>query len=331
MTGKLLRLGAFLATTAVITIAIAVKIQGVSWNRNGYLVSATFDDVTQLFKGDPVKLAGVTVGSVKSIHLVHGRAIVRFSVDRSVRIPAEGSSVAVRWRDLIARRELYVDPGPNAGLTAPYLPTNGHGTIGLANSAVDVGAFLNALGPLALGIDPNQVNTIFTAISQAVTGNRASIDTLIRDLDNVIKVFASRGQVIGQMVNDYQTLTGVLAQRDGQIRTMLDNVGLLSLSFTDNTKLFLSLVDNLSSAVPNLDTLLARNEQPLSSIIDSAATVFGAIDSRLPQLNQALAGAPAAFKAVYATVAHGNYVQFDLTCFQPNHMPCTEPGGYSVP
>lgn len=331
MTGKLLRLGGFLAVTAIITVAIAVKIEGVGWNRHGYTVSATFDDVTQLFKGDPVKLAGVTVGSVKSIHLAHGQAVVRFSIDDSVRLPANGSSVTVRWRDLIARRELYVDPGPNAGLTTSYLPTNGRATLRLTNSAVDVGSFLNALGPLALGIDPGQVNTIFTAISQAVSGNRASIDTLIGDLDNVVKVFASRGQVIGQMVNDYQTLTGVLAQRDGQIRTMLDNVGLLSQSFTDNTKLFLSLVDNLSSAVPNLDQLLARNEQPLASIIDSAASVFGAIDSRLPQLNQALAGAPAAFKAVYSTVAHGNYVQFDLSCFQGNPMPCTQLGGYAVP
>jgi phospholipid/cholesterol/gamma-HCH transport system substrate-binding protein len=331
MTGKLLRLGAFFAVTAIITIAIAIKIEGVTWNRPGYVVSATFDDVTQLFKGDPVKLAGVTVGRVRSIHLVHGRAVVRFSIENSVRIPVVGSSVAVRWRDLIARRELYVDPGPNAGSTTQYLPTDGRATLRLATSAVDVGAFLNALGPLALGIDPNQVNTIFTAISQAVTGNRGAIDTLIGDLNNVVKVFADRGQVIGKMVGDYQTLTGVLAQRDGQIRTMLDNIGLLSSSFTDNTKLFETLVDNLSSAVPNLDRLLARNEQPLSSILDSAAKVFGAINSRLPQLNQALAGAPAAFKAVYATVARGNYVQFDLTCFQSNPMPCTAFGGYSVP
>lgn len=331
MTGKLIRLGGFFLVTAIITIAIAVKIQGVGWSRHGYTVSATFDDVTQLFKGDPVKLAGVTVGSVRSIHLRHGHAVVRFSIDDSVRVPADGSSVAVRWRDLIARRELYVDPGPNAGATSHYLPTNGHATMALATSAVDVGAFLNALGPLALGIDPNQVNTIFTAISQAISGNRGAIDTLIRDLNNVIKVFAARGQVIGQMVNDYQTLSGVLAQRDGEIRTMLDNIGLLSQSFTDNTRLFVALVDNLSSAVPNLDKLLARNEQPLSNIIDSASKVLGALSSRLPQLNSALAGVPSAFKAVYATVAHGNYVQFDLSCFQGNPMPCTAFGGYSVP
>jgi phospholipid/cholesterol/gamma-HCH transport system substrate-binding protein len=330
MIKKVAALIAFLLVAYGLTVVIGAKIQGFSF-QGGYQVSATFNDVTQLFHGDPVNLAGVRVGQVKSIHLVHGKAQVRFSVARSVRLPRDGTVVSVRWRNLIAQRELDLDPGPNAGHTADFLPTNGHAVIDRTNSAVDVSALLSALGPLGQDIDPHQLNTIFTTLAQAVDGNGSSIDNLVRNLNGVVAMFASRSQTIGHMVTDYQTLSGVLGQRDKQIQSMLDNITQLSQSFTDNTKLFLSLLDKAGSIAPNLDKLLSGNEAQLRGILDNTATVLGTVNAKLPQLEQAIQGIPPALQSVFSTVAKGNYVQFDLTCIQLQAMPCTLLGGYSVP
>jgi phospholipid/cholesterol/gamma-HCH transport system substrate-binding protein len=330
MAKKLAGLAAFLLVSYGLSVVIGAKIQGFSF-QGGYQLSATFDDVTQLFHGDPVYLAGVKVGQVKSIHLVHGKAQVRFSVARSVRLARAGTVVSVRWRNLIAQRELDVSPGPNADRATDFLPTNGTGVVDQANSAVDVSALLSALGPLGQDIDPHQLNTIFTALAQAVDGNGTSIDNLVRNLNGVVAMFAQRAQTIGQMVADYHTLSGVLSQRDQQIQTMLDNVTQLSRSFTDNTKLFLSVLDKAGSLAPNLDKLLASNESQLRGILDSTASVLGTVKTKLPQLEQAMKGIPPALQAVFSTTAQGNFVQFDLTCFQFQRMPCNVLGGYSVP
>ena len=68
MIKKVAGLAAFLLVAYGLTVIIGAKILGFSF-QGGYQLSATFDDVTQLFHGDPVYLAGVKVGQVKSIHL----------------------------------------------------------------------------------------------------------------------------------------------------------------------------------------------------------------------------------------------------------------------
>ena len=67
-----------------------------------------------LHGGDAVKLAGVPVGEVTGIDVVKGQAVVRFEVDSDVDLPTD-STVAVRWRNLIGQRYLWLDPGDAAG------------------------------------------------------------------------------------------------------------------------------------------------------------------------------------------------------------------------
>jgi virulence factor Mce-like protein len=330
VTGKVIRFGSFLVATLVLTVYIGATIQNVSF-RSRYQLSASFTDVTGLFRGDPVKLAGVPVGQVSSIHLDNGRARVRFSVDRTVKLPRDGTSLSVRWRNLIGQRDLALDPGPNAGTATAFLPTDGHGVIPTTSAAVDIGAVLSALGPLGHAIDPQQLNVIFTALAQALDGNGGTIDKLVTNLDTVSATLARRDQTISQMLNDYNSVTGVLGRRDQQIQTMIQNVALLSQSFTDNTRLFESALGNLSSVGTSLDRLLGANEQQFKGVLDHLAAVADTINGKLPQLKQAFSGVPAALRALFSTANGGDYLRVDVTCLQFAPAPCTLLGGYFVP
>jgi phospholipid/cholesterol/gamma-HCH transport system substrate-binding protein len=327
---RLLALGAFLAVAGGLTLGIALKIQGFDTSER-YRATARFDDVTGLFVGDPVKLAGVKVGKVHRISLDHGRARVELDIDRTVRLPRDTTSVIVRWRNLIGQRDLYLDPGTGAAKATAFLPTDGSAVIERTTSAVDVGAVLSALGPLGRAVDPNQLNDIFTALSQALDGNSASIDGLLHHLGSLSDLFASRSGAIGQMLTDYSSLSGVLASRDQQIAAMVDNIATLSQAFTDNTRLFESALDNLAATGEGVDRLLTANEVQLGQLLTNLRGLTNVLDEKLPQLEQAFGGLPAALQALFSTVNRGNFLTVDDTCLQVTAAPCTVPGGYFVP
>ncbi|MGH9186364.1 MAG: MCE family protein [Acidimicrobiales bacterium] len=329
MTFRVVRLGLFLAISFGISVAIGAKIQGTSFE-DRYQLTATFDDVTQLFRGDPVKLAGARVGKVESIRLVDGKAEVGFTVRSTIQLPTD-SSVAVRWRNLIAQRELYLDPGPNATAATEFLPTDGSGVVARTKSAVDVSVLVNAVGVLGETIDPHQLNTIFTAMAEALEGNGSSLDTIVRQLVGLVGVVADRSDTISQLVADLDSMTSVLARRDGQVQAMVDNIALLSQAFTDNTQLFLSVVDNLAEVAPTFDQLLSRNEQEFRNILDSVAGVVGALASKAPQLEQTLAGVPEGLESVFQIVREGPYVRLNLACLDFAQFPCDGLGGYWLP
>jgi phospholipid/cholesterol/gamma-HCH transport system substrate-binding protein len=330
VTRRVVSLVAFLALAGTLTFAIALRIQGFSTGAR-YRATAVFDDVTGLFVGDAVKLAGVPVGRVHTISLDHGRARVQLDIDRDIRLPRDGSSVTVRWRNLIGQRDLYLDPGPQATRATRFLPTDGSAVIARTTSAVDVGAVLSALGPLGQAVNPNQLNEIFTALSQALDGNQDSIDGLLQHLGSLADLFASRSDAVGQMLTDYSSLTKVLASRDQQIAAMVDNVATLSQAFTDNTSVFTGAVDDLSATGEGIDALLTANEGQLHQLVDNLAGLTNVLDQKLPQLEAAFGGLPAALQALFSISNRGNFLAIDSACVQLAPAPCTLLGGYSVP
>jgi phospholipid/cholesterol/gamma-HCH transport system substrate-binding protein len=340
MTTKLIRLGAFIVVAALLAGYIGLKLANISFH-DRYTVGATFGDVTGLRVGDVVKLAGVPVGQVTSIHLRDGDAVVRFSVDKSVRLPVDKASaspddnttVSVRWRNLIGQRYVLLEPGVHAVDAKAFLPTNGKAEIDarFTKSVVDIGAVFNALDPLGQAINPQQLNDIFTALTQALDGNDGSVQSLVQSLGTLSGTLAQRDQTIQQMLGDYQTVTGVLARRDTQIQTMLENLTTLSQSFTDNTALFERSLADIASAGGSLNRLLTSTETQFRGAVDGLAGVAHTIANKLPQLETLLNSAPSAFKALFSATSYGDFLRVDATCLQLAPMPCTLLGGYSVP
>jgi phospholipid/cholesterol/gamma-HCH transport system substrate-binding protein len=75
-----------------------------------YTLTASFDDVTGLLVNDNVKVAGVPVGKVTGVEVEEGQAVVRMEIDADQTLPAD-SAAAVRWRNLIGQRYVYLFPG----------------------------------------------------------------------------------------------------------------------------------------------------------------------------------------------------------------------------
>src|SRR4029079_9162880 len=163
----LVKVLAFVAMSAVFTAVLAMKIGNLEFFQHQFQLSAEFSDASGVFKGDAVKLAGVDVGRVSGARIEDGHGVVDFVVDDSLPLTRD-ATVAIRWRNVLGQRFLYLYPGSGDG---PRLKDGD--TIGLDNTeaAVALEQLPNELGPILKAIDPEKANAFLDAMNEALSNN----------------------------------------------------------------------------------------------------------------------------------------------------------------
>jgi phospholipid/cholesterol/gamma-HCH transport system substrate-binding protein len=129
---------------AVVAVVIVVVV--LSGRRGSYEVVAAFQDAGQVVKGNQVRVAGATVGTVSSIDLADdGQALLRLRITREKLQPLhEGTRVVLRNSSLssIANRIMVLEPGPD---NAPRIPDGGRIAAEDTRSATDIDQVLTTI------------------------------------------------------------------------------------------------------------------------------------------------------------------------------------------
>ena len=311
MKGTVARLSLFLALCTFFTAMLAFTIGNVNYrdplDRNTYTVRAEFDDVTGLLPNDNVKIAGVVIGKVSGIRLVDGRARVSMKLRKAYRVPSD-TEAAVRWRNLLGQRYVYLYPG-----TSPVMMTKGT-TIARTRSVVDLGELFNRLGPIVKAIDPEKVNTFLDSIVQALEGNEGAVQSAIGDLGTVANAIAQRDEAIGRLLENLSTVSQTIVDRDAQIRQTLENLVALATTFSENTAVVDQAITHLGSISQDLADLLRDNRGQVDSIIANLVVVVKTVQAKLPQFNDVLGHLDAATAALFRAGRYGEWLNQALPC-----------------
>jgi phospholipid/cholesterol/gamma-HCH transport system substrate-binding protein len=329
-----IKFGGFVVVCLSFTLYLAFTIGNISIRdplaRDYYTLNASFDDVTGLLPNDNVKIAGVVVGKVKNISVVDGRAKVSFTVKKSIAL-GDDTTAAVRWRNLIGQRFLYLYPGRN---TVTRL-VNGK-DIKVTESVVDLGELFNRLGPIVSAIDEHQVNDFLDTITQALDGNQDKLGKAIDDLGVLMKGLGARDASIGRLVENLNTVAGVITNRDQQIRVMLDNLVLISSTFSANTQTLDTALQEFGDFGTNLHAILANNAAEIDRIISNLDLVTAdVVGPKLNELDSALKGIDLASRVIFNSSRLGEWLNQAILCFNTGPpgagQVCDQPTGPVLP
>lgn len=307
MRATIIKLVAFALVCIAFTSYLAFTIGNVHLFRKTYALSATFDDVTGLLPDDNVKIAGVVVGKVSGVKIVKGRARVSFSVRSSVRLPTD-SEAAVRWRNLLGQRYVYLYPGSSSTIIAHG------GSVARSRSVVDLGELFNRLGPIVAAIDPKDVNTFLDTVVGALDGNQQKLSKAIDDLGTLAAGLGSRDQAIGRLITNLDTVAGTIASRDQEIRTVLDNLLQIAQTFSENTAVLDDAVTNLTDYSGNLDYLLSRNRSQIDALLTNLRTITDLVHAKLPALDGTLGGLDQAGQRLFNASRYGDWLNQTIPC-----------------
>jgi phospholipid/cholesterol/gamma-HCH transport system substrate-binding protein len=310
-----LKFGAFVALCLFFTGYLAFTIGNIDvrdpLDRDAYKVSATFDDATGLLANDNVKVAGVVVGKVTDVKVDKGRAVVTMKIDNDHDdIPRSGTTAAIRWRNLIGQRYVYLYPGDRGGAAL----RNGD-EIRQTASAVDLGELFERLGPIVTAIDPAQVNNLLETLTQALDGREDKVGKALDDLATLAKGLATRDEAIGRLVGNLDTVAATLDRRDAQIDTMVDNLIALAQSFGDNTETLDAALDELGRFGTDLHDVLGGNATEIDRLLGNLSQITDTVQSKLPELDKILAGLGDASAAVFRAGNRGEMLNQKILCF----------------
>ncbi|HEU5082711.1 MAG TPA: MCE family protein [Acidimicrobiales bacterium] len=324
MTRTAIKFGLFVALCLLFTVYLASTIGNttigglVGRGEPTYTLTASFEDATGLLVNDNVKVAGVAVGKVTGIDVESGQAVVTMELDEDRKLPTD-SSAAVRWRNLIGQRYVYLYPGE-----APTALEDGD-VIDKTTNVIDIGELFNRLGPIVAAIDEGKVNEFLGSVTKALEGNAADVSKAIDDLAVVAKGLGERDQAIAGLIDNLEVVSRTIADRDTQIETMLDNLAALARTFSDNTALIDQAVTEMGAFNRDFSGILEANRGEIDRIIARLANTLGTVQGELPAVETALDQLDDNGSAAFLAASNGEFLNQAILCLAVSPPPCPYP------
>ena len=247
----LIKLTAFAVAAILATMLIWSTLNNaVNGSTNSY--TADFTDVTGLHDKDDVRIAGVKVGRIEDIRLVDNHASVTFTVLTSQPI-FENTRALIRYQNLIGQRYLALVPG--TGATKP-LPDGARIPQDRTEPSFDLSALLNGFEPLFSLLEPNDINKLSDTIIQVLQGSGPAMNTLLTQTAELTTKFASRDEVIGQVLDNLTIVLGHLATKGDQFHDLIVQTQGLVNGLTRNADPIVGAMESIHRVAGNVSGLI---------------------------------------------------------------------------
>jgi phospholipid/cholesterol/gamma-HCH transport system substrate-binding protein len=263
------RLAAFVAVCLLGAFGLAMVFAQLRMEGGEKTYKAVFSTVSGLADRNFVRIAGVEVGKVKHISINDdGNAVVEFAIDDTVQL-TEGSKAYVRWDNAIGARYMELEDGPGpgkvlqAGATIPLDRTH---------PAMDLDALIGGFRPLFRALSPDQVNTLSSELIQAFQGQGDTINSLLAQTAAFTNTLADRDTLIGEVVNNLNTVLGSLGGQSDQLAQTVDSLS--------------TLLSGLAARKTDIATSIAYSNHAASTIADLLQQTRPAIHNTVVQTDR---------------------------------------------
>ncbi|MGH7407523.1 MAG: MlaD family protein [Candidatus Methylomirabilales bacterium] len=252
------RVGLFFALGLAILLVVIEMVGREGLFRRGYHLRARFDRVTGLRVGDPVKLAGVDVGSVSNLETLERKVEVLLRIHRG-KIIRQDATAAIKQTSLLGGTHVDISfgtPTARALQDGEEIRTSEVGDLGNIVGTVNEAA--GEFKSLARAYSENQ-DRVFGQLSQILTENREGLAGTIASLRTVAARLEKGEGTLGKLLTD-DALFRDLKTAAGNIASLTARIekgeGALGKLLRDD-----GLYANLKNTAANLDRITTKVER----------------------------------------------------------------------
>ena len=319
----LVKLVIFIVTTTLATGVLVVLVGNLTF-QSSRQYKAVFSDATGLVKGDDVRIAGVKVGSVKSIDIVdRTRALVSFDVADSS-ILTRSSTAQIRYRNLVGQRYITLTEGVG---DLSRLPENATIPIDRTQPALDLTVLFNGFKPLFAALSPAEINKLSAEVIQVFQGEGGNLTELLSSTASLTNTLADRDRVIGQLIDNLNDVLGTLADRDRQLSDLIVQFRNLMAGLRADKDPILNSLDSVSLLAEQTSDLTVGIRPSLVKDVHELRRVATNVDKNRGEVDRALQILPVKLTKIGRTAIYGSFFNFYLCQFQGNVLV----GGKEIP
>ncbi|BCI79512.1 mammalian cell entry protein [Mycolicibacterium sp. TY66] len=265
---------------------------------------ANFTDASRLKAGEDVRIAGVQVGSVKSVKLKNDNTVdVKFTLNDRYQLYSSSRAV-IRYQNLVGDRYMEVTSGPGE---LRKLPAGG--TVVLANTqpALDLDALLGGLRPVVKGLDGKKVNEITAAMIEALQGQGGALSDLLSNTGSFSQTLADRDQLIGDTITNLNTVLATVDSKGSQFNTSIDQLQQLITGLAEGRDPIAGAIGPLASAENDLTEMLQKSRRPVQGVIENARPFAQRMYERRAEVNPVIENLAENYLRLNALGAYGAF------------------------
>jgi phospholipid/cholesterol/gamma-HCH transport system substrate-binding protein len=309
LTGPLVKGLIFVLVTGFATAVLAVSIANTNV-ADTLSYSAKFTDVTSLNPGDDVRIRGVRVGQVDELSVVDKNlALVRFSVDRSMPLPADVTAT-IKYRNMVGQRYVALDRGER--LSNDLLPADGQIPLDRTRPALDLTDLFNGFRPLFQALSPKDVNNLSGEIIQVLQGEGGTVDSLLQHTGSLTSTLADRDQVIGQVIDNLNSVLGNINGQGDALSTLVSTLQQLVSGLAGDRTAIGDAIQGMADLTGATAGLLDQARQPLKDSISGLGMLASNLVAGSAELERFLVATPEKFDAIARSASYGSWLNFYL-------------------
>jgi phospholipid/cholesterol/gamma-HCH transport system substrate-binding protein len=306
--GMIVKFAAFAAVMVLLTVFLFfIFSQYRTGSTNGY--SAVFNDVSRLRTGQTVRVAGIRVGTVKSVSLrPDKKVVVKFDADRTV-VLTSGTRAVVRYLNLVGDRylELLDGPGSTKVLAAgAQIPTD------RTAPALDLDLLLGGLKPVITGLNPQDVNALSAALVQIFQGEGGTLESLLSKTSSFSNTLADNDETVQQLIDHLNTVAGTLSKDGDKFSGALDRLQRLVSGLSQDRDTIGAAIDSLDKGTASIANLLTNARPPLAGTVGELSRLAPLLDDSKGQLDIALKKLPRNYRKLNRLGSYGSWLPYYL-------------------
>ena len=260
------KIGIWGAVGAVALMAVSLNYDRIPYVNGMRGATAYVADAAGLDTGDEVQVAGMQVGTVRSIALDGDRVKVDFDIDTDVALGAD-TSVQIKTDSILGRRALGVFSDGRGELEENTVP--------LERTSVPY-SLTSALGDLSDTVedmDTDKVDEALTVLAETMEGSSPEIRGAIDGITRLSRSLNERDEGVRQLLDKAAGTTGVLGERSEQINQLMVDGNTLFVQLDLRRRAISELITNIDELARQLSGVVQDNEAQLGPALDKLEKV----------------------------------------------------------
>jgi len=263
-----LRVGLLLLTALAIFTWLSIQVGGFSVLSNKLEVKAVFDDAGGLVEDSAVKVAGVKVGSVRSLSVEFDRAVAVLALDKGAEL-RQDVRAEIRARSLLG--EKYVALMPRSA-DAPLLKSGDEITNTV--SGIEINQLITQFGPLLKKIDPEDMARIVKNLGEVTAGVgedapaiMKSLKDLLDNLNDASEMLPEVKAELPQLLTDLRRVSWKIERSLQRTDRMLASAHAAADAVPVTTGKMNAAIDKISPSLDDLNRTLSQSDEALVKLL----------------------------------------------------------------
>jgi phospholipid/cholesterol/gamma-HCH transport system substrate-binding protein len=320
-------IGGVSLTVIAVLVFLAFNAQSLPLIGGGTVYKAQFSEAAGLQPDDPVRVAGVKVGSVEGLSLEDGAVTVEFRVQDA--FVGDQSQAAIKIETVLGAKYLALVPR-GSGELDPDQPIPVERTA----SPYDVVEAFADLSTTVEDIDTGQLASSFEVLSETFANTPDEVRTSLEGLARLSDTISSRDAQLEQLLSASKKVTDVLADRNGEFTQLILDSNVLLTEVQERRQLIDSILTSTQRLSEQLSGLVADNREALTPALQQLSTVTDILSRNRDNLGATIANFAPYVRVFTNTLGNGRW--FDS--FVDNLLPgvvggliCSGPGVVGLP